>query len=146
MAVKVEKTEGVLKLSGVVDEHTNLSQDLGEIQHGAVLDLSSIERINSTGVKGWIQYFSKLSDKNLVYTKCSIAIVEQLNMVKSFACGAKVKSFLAPYICPSCKKESKVELDATSGLSEAPKVPCPHCKHPELEFDDLEEEYFSFLN
>lgn len=145
MALTCEIKDGKYHIKGVIDENTNLVQSLGTLPAGSVLDLSGIERINSTGVKGWIQFFSANKGETFTYVNCGIAIVEQLNMVKSFSCGAKIESFQAPYICPKCSHEEKALLPATPGLAAAPVVPCPKCGHSEMDFDDLEEEYFSFL-
>ncbi len=68
--------------------------------------------------------------------------------VANFLGHGKVTSFYAPYFCPKCKKEANVLLSveamARASSAKAPTEKCPTCKGA-MEFDDIEEEYFSFL-
>ncbi|MFW5871730.1 MAG: hypothetical protein ACOCUT_01350, partial [bacterium] len=57
-----------------------------------------------------------------------------------------IETFYAPYYCKECDKEEQVLLKATDmhDKDEAPSMKCSSCKK-EMEFDDIEEQYFGFL-
>jgi anti-anti-sigma regulatory factor len=141
-----------VKLSGVIDEDNELAS-LGEkIGAGtAVIDVSEIERINSCGVRDWVNWLGKV-EKNgakVVLVECSPAIVAQINLVNNFTGQGVVKSFYAPYFCPNCDLE-KVLLVETRDVAgtqpfKAPSCRCDECDGP-MDFDDMEESYFAFLS
>ncbi len=141
-----------VKLSGVIDEDNELA-GLGEkIGAGtAIIDVSEIERINSCGVRDWVNWLGKI-EKNgakVILVECSPAIVAQINLVNNFTGQGVVKSFYAPYFCPNCDLE-KVLLVETRDLAgsapfKAPSCRCDECDGP-MDFDDMEESYFAFLS
>lgn len=141
-----------VKLSGVIDEDNELAS-LGEkIGSGtAVIDVSEIERINSCGVRDWVNWLGKV-EKNgakVILVECSPAIVAQINLVNNFTGQGVVKSFYAPYFCPNCDLE-KVLLVETRDVAgtqpfKAPSCRCDECDGP-MDFDDMEESYFAFLS
>ena len=152
--LKVErKMEGEvtsLTLSGVIDERVDFAPHIEPVTGALRLDLRRIERINSVGVKNWVRYFSDLRKKGteLMLADCSPQIVEQINLVSNFSCGAKIESILAPFRCGSCGGEvltsfTLTELKAMNGVF--PEPPCPKCQ-AKTAFDDIEEEYLSFLS
>jgi len=69
-------------------------------------------------------------------------------MVPAFAAMGQVRSILAPYLCPSCGDES-LELvtiaEETEGHEFPPPRLCANCGQP-LQFDELADEYFAFLD
>ncbi|HEX6839023.1 MAG TPA: hypothetical protein VF334_20735, partial [Polyangia bacterium] len=117
----------------------------------AVIDVSEIERINSCGVRDWVNWLGKV-EKNgakVILVECSPAIVAQINLVNNFTGQGVVKSFYAPYFCPNCDLE-KVLLVETRDLAQtqpfkAPSCRCDECDGP-MDFDDMEESYFAFLS
>ncbi|HCU25538.1 MAG TPA: hypothetical protein DF383_11035 [Deltaproteobacteria bacterium] len=149
--LKIERRDeaGVsrLILQGVIDENADFSEAFSKLEATAILDLGGITLINSSGVRQWVravQNFPK--NAKVIYEKCSPRIVEQVNYVADFLGGGSIVSFDAPYYCPKCKKETKVLLHTESLSSpKAPEQKCPNCGAM-MEFDDIEEEYFSFLN
>ncbi len=142
-----------LKIAGVIDEDNELVSLEGKLGAGAtVLDLADIERINSCGVRDWVNWLGRI-EKNgarLVFVNCSPAIVSQLNLVHNFTANGIVKSFYAPYFCPRCKKEKLLRLEArdlakSTPVSKAPTCRCDECDGV-MDFDEMEESYFAFLN
>src|SRR5262245_28301627 len=97
-----------VKLGGVIDEDNELVE-LGErIPNGTVvIDLGGVERINSCGVRDWVNWLGSIEKKNadVVLVECSPAIVAQINLVNNFTGGGVVKSFYVPYFCPECDEE-----------------------------------------
>src|SRR3954469_540367 len=140
-----------VKLSGVIDEDNELASLSEKIGSGtAVIDVSEIERINSCGVRDWVNWLGKV-EKNgakVILVECSPAIVAQINLVNNFTGQGVVKSFYAPYFCPNCDLE-KVLLVETRDMFgaqpfKAPSCRCDECDGP-MDFDDMEESYFAFL-
>lgn len=140
----------VLRLTGIIDEECHLKKLWSDLKPETVFDLEGIELINSAGVREWVRVIGGLPRGiKLILDKCSPRIVEQINYVSDFRGPGEIRSFYAPYFCPKCKKESNVLLLTADmkkrPVSKAPAQKCGLCRTP-LEFDDVEEEYFAFLN
>ena len=85
----------------------------------------------------------------LVFSHCSPAIVTQLNMIYNFRGGAKVRSFLAPYICTRCDREEDKLIDVRQHFpggdyAQMPRFTCDVCQSV-LEFDEVIDTYLGFL-
>ena len=141
---------GYVKLSGVIDEDNELA-DLTENIPGSmvVIELGEVERINSCGVRDWVNWLSALEAKgaDIVLIKCSPAIVAQINLVNNFTGNGSVKSFYVPYFCPECDEE-KVLLSEAAEMGPPPHEPpvcrCDGCDLV-MDFDDMPDSYFAFL-
>jgi anti-anti-sigma regulatory factor len=140
-----------IKLSGVIDEDNELADLVDKIPPGtAVIDLGEIERINSCGVRDWVNWLGKLEANNtkIVLVECSPAIVAQINLVNNFTGNGVVKSFYVPYFCPECDEE-KVLLVEAADMGPPPHEP-PTCRCDEcdlvMDFDDMPDSYFAFLS
>lgn len=142
-----------LKLRGVIDEDNELTGIEGQLSAGVtVLDLADIERINSCGVRDWVNWLGRIEKlgARLVFVNCSPAIVAQMNLVHNFSASGIVKSFYAPYFCPRCNKERLLKLETRdlvhqTPITSAPTCRCDDCDGP-MDFDDMEESYFAFMN
>ena len=139
-----------VKLGGVIDEDNELNDLVDKIPAGtAVIDLGEIERINSCGVRDWVNWLSKLESNGTrsILVECSPAIVAQINLVNNFTGNGVVKSFYVPYFCPECDEE-KVLLVEASDMGAPPHEP-PTCRCDEcdlvMDFDDMPDSYFAFL-
>lgn len=139
-----------VKLAGVIDEDNELANIVERIPRGtAVIDLGEIERINSCGVRDWVNWLSRLEAQGtrVVLVECSPAIVAQINLVNNFTGSGVVKSFFVPYFCPECDEE-KVLLVETADMGPPPHEP-PMCRCDEcdlvMDFDDMPDSYFAFL-
>jgi len=140
-----------VKLGGVIDEDNELADLVDKIPIGtAVIDLGEIERINSCGVRDWVNWLSKLeyNGTRSVLVECSPAIVAQINLVNNFTGNGVVKSFYVPYFCPECDEE-KVLLVEAADMGPPPHEP-PTCRCDEcdlvMDFDDMPDSYFAFLS
>lgn len=141
-----------LQLGGVVDEDNNLRSLTARLEaETLILDLSDVDRINSCGVRDWVNWLGDLQShgKRAVMIRCAPAIVAQANMVTNFLGDALILSFFAPYYCPACdKSEDKLlHVQQFAGMEEAraPEFACENCGEA-LEFDDFEESYFAFVS
>jgi anti-anti-sigma regulatory factor len=151
-SVQTREDVTYVKLSGVIDEDNELGTLADKLGTGtAVIDVSEIERINSCGVRDWVNWLSKAEKggAKIVLVECSPAIVAQINLVNNFTGQGVVKSFYAPYFCPNCDLEKVllVETRDMAGMSpfKAPSCRCDECDGP-MDFDDMEESYFAFLS
>lgn len=140
-----------VKLAGVIDEDNELGALVDRLGKGTtVIDLAEIERINSCGVRDWVNWLSKAEKRGaeIVMVECSPAIVAQINLVNNFVGTGAVKSFYAPYFCPSCDLEKVllVEMEEMVG-QDHPKAPVCRCDECDgvMDFDDMEESYFAFV-
>ncbi len=152
--LKVEKKSNgkviSLTLTGVIDERVDFAKLLDPVEGTMRINLRRIERINSVGVKNWVRYFSDLrkSGVELILEDCSPQIVEQINLVSNFSCGAEIASILAPFRCNKCGGEflATFTLDELKSMEGGfPEPPCPKCQ-AKTSFDDIEEEYLAFLS
>jgi anti-anti-sigma regulatory factor len=140
-----------VKLGGVIDEDNELTELTEKISGSTVIiDLGEIERINSCGVRDWVNWLGKVEAKGeteIVLVECSPAIVAQINLVNNFTGSGVVKSFYVPYFCPECDEE-KVLLCEVADLGPPPHEP-PVCRCDEcdlvMDFDDMPDSYFAFL-
>ena len=149
----VHKREDItfVKLSGVIDEDNSLDPLSEQVPSGTlVIDLSEIERINSCGVRDWVNWLGKVEKQGskVVMVECSPAIVAQVNLVNNFTGQGVVKSFYAPYFCPQCDREKVLLIETRDAVGARPFHPpscrCDECDGP-MDFDDMEDSYFAFL-
>src|SRR5688572_33237403 len=139
-----------VKLAGVIDEDNELTDLTDKIPAGTcVIDLGEVERINSCGVRDWVNWLSRIEKgrTDVILVECSPAIVAQINLVNNFTGTGVVKSFYVPYFCPECDEE-KVLLSETADMGPPPHEP-PTCRCDEcdlvMDFDDMPDSYFAFL-
>jgi DNA polymerase III, alpha subunit (gram-positive type) len=152
--LKIERSdEGTwsrIALQGIIDESSDFKEAFSGLKPNVSIDLKGIDLINSCGVREWVHAVEKLPAQSKVqYINCAPRIVEQINYVANFLGRGTVQSFYVPYFCPKCKKEANILMEVKDvGKARPVKAPpqkCPQCKGP-MEFDDIEEEYFSFLD
>jgi anti-anti-sigma regulatory factor len=151
--ITVSKSDknGVLyvQLKGTIEEGIELEKAIGPVGNEVIIGTKEVSRLNSAGIVLWIQYFQKLQKQKIKVTlaECSPPIVEQMNLIRNFTCGAQVQSVYAPFACRQCKNQF-VNLFGTEELkkvlSNLPQPPCPKCG-AKMEFDDIPDEYFEFL-
>ena len=140
-----------LKLAGIIDEDNDLSTLADRIPAGTlVVDVGEIERINSCGVRDWVNWLTKIEKggARAVLVECAPSIVAQINLVNNFTGGGVVKSFYAPYFCSQCDREKLLLLETRDAVGampfHAPSCRCDECDGP-MDFDDMEDSYFAFL-
>jgi hypothetical protein len=151
LSVAKENNGNVLtiRLSGPIEESVNFEGLVGAVSGELRVITKDVPRINSVGVKAWIKFFQSLTAKGvkLVFSECSTAIVEQVNLISNFTAGGRVESIYVPFACGQCKSEliGLFTCDAlkASGL-EIPDLQCSKCPGKAV-FDDIPEEYLGFL-
>jgi anti-anti-sigma regulatory factor len=140
-----------VRIQGVIDQDNRLEALAREIRSPVlVVDLADVERINSRGVRDWVNWIAGLDKAGIksYLVQCSTAVVGQLNLVGNFAGQADVCSVSAPYYCEACEFEHAEVLHlaelATDGKTQAPTRICPQCKKA-MSFDDIEDSFFAFV-
>lgn len=141
-------------IEGVLDEQSApiLAELAAELtaSPSIELDVAGVRRINSLGVRAWIDFMRTLDKRTVTLLRCSPSFVDQLNMVSDFRGHARISSFLAPYVCESSGnvffEELTVGKDVTAGnFAGIDRRSCGECPEP-LVFDDLPERYLQFLS
>lgn len=136
-------------LAGTVDEATDFRAVLGKLPAQSIFNCKEITRINSMGVKNWIQFFTeaKKANTNITFEELSPPLVESLNMIQNFLGGHNLSSLVAPFLCSACQTRffQTFTIESIKNNKQSfPAAPCIKCKKP-AEFDDLPEEFLSFL-
>jgi len=138
-------------LVGEINEETNILEPLvvsgvPEIR----INCKGVRRINSIGVKTWVQLFSNLRNKGveLKFVECSPALVQQANLFPNFLMGRELVSFYGPFLCSDCDKESEYLFTPSEISLKGYRVTDQKCAFcgGKAEFDDVPEDYFHFLN
>jgi hypothetical protein len=138
---------GVFELAGEVDEHVDFSPLMSKLSGHVVFDLARLRRINSQGVRAWIDFLNDVPVRTLVFRRCSPAVITQVNMIANFRGPATIESFLAPYACDACGTEVEHLIEVADQRRRGPSVPavaCPTCGSA-MAFDDVADRYLSFL-
>lgn len=141
-----------LTLKGQIDEDADYGSVKAAGVRRIVFDFEGVKLINSTGIQRWIKFLQGLpSDAEVVFSRCAIRVVTQINLFPGFLGGrpVKVESFYAPYFCEACDSSCDVLLETArhsvdASMTKAPKMQCPKCGGA-AEFDGIEKKYFLFL-
>ncbi len=109
-----------------------------------IFHLADIRNINSVGIREWVGLVTKLEDYGLItYRHCSIAVVDQFNLVPASIGKGRIESVYAPYFCEEHGEFNMlIQIDGKP-ITKAPSFDCAQCGAP-LEFDSLEDTYFMF--
>jgi hypothetical protein len=144
---KVENADGQVRLSGVIDEHADLSFLSSLVGPKVVMNLRGVRRINSYGVRHWMEHIRKVPPSvQMEVIEIPPPIVDQVNMVHGFMGRGKVVSFYVPYTCGNCEeyREQLVTSSEVRAKKALPEVKCPACDSV-MEVDDVEEQYLQIL-
>ena len=146
-----------LQIDGAMDEHSDYSSIETQFTDEVVFDFDNVEHINSTGIKHWVQWISKVSTDNpnlkFFFVNCPKPIVDQINMVDGFLPQQSVvKSFKVPYFCEVCDKDMtctfvlgrEYQMDGDKVKLSIPPNTCDRADC-EMEPDVVEQKYFKFL-
>lgn len=144
--VERDSSRAVVNFLGTIDERTDLASVFEGLPHEVVIDLGGIEHINSVGVREWMRFISKAcSEHSISLQNCSPVMVRQFNMIFNARGTAKITSVILPYYCSNCGNEPRVVLQLGTNNAIPETVTCGSCQG-EAEFDDLPDNYLSFLN
>lgn len=153
MDILISRTEEfvAVKLTGDINKDNELADHLEQMVGGTiVIDLSEVERINSCGVRDWVNWIHALEARGseLFLVDCSPSIVAQVNLVTNFTGHGRIKSIYLPYYCESCNREDNVLYQAEELAMPQSLPPASRCSGCEkfMDFDDMPDAYFAFLS
>lgn len=111
--------------------------------------LEDVNNFNSVGIREWVYLIRDLSAMgSLCFKRCSVTMIDQINMVPDSLGNGVVESFYAPYACDEHGETSRliVTRDHAREISAnvAPEMLCDKCRK-RLDFDALEDAYFMFV-
>ncbi len=150
LRIEISQTtsEVVYRFVGDVDEHFR-QKDVPRIRKPQItFILEDVKNFNSCGIREWIYMVRDISELGeLVFMKCSVTMIDQINMVPDSLGKGRIESFFAPYFC-NCGGEVNRMIRVEEHLRDlvqkrAPELSCEKCGK-KLEFDALEESYFLF--
>ncbi len=140
------ESEVLYLIKGDVDEHFTFKKIPKLAKPVTRFKLGGIKTLNSCGVREWVFFMREFSDiPRLELEECSVALVDQFNVVPQTLGRAIVKSFYAPYYCPHCDEEVNylIRTDEFRDVLLAKKAPeVKHSCGTEMDFDALEDCYF----
>jgi hypothetical protein len=150
LTIEITQTTGEVtyKFVGDVDEHFR-QKDVPRIKASRItFILEHINNFNSCGIREWIYLIRDMSEIGHVrFTRCSVTMIDQINMVPDSLGTGTVESFFAPYYCAEHGEVNHLITvsDTATDLASrtAPEMRCDQC-NSKLEFDALEESYFLF--
>jgi DNA-binding response OmpR family regulator len=140
-----ERTRVVLR--GDFTEATRFDELLPAMVGRVVFDTAQVTYMNSLGVRAWCEFLRSARIQGYEFHACSVPFILQASMVRDVIGRGTVTSFFAPFHCISCDHQEERLLQSAAILAaalEPPVFKCPSCGGA-LEFDDLPERYFAFL-
>lgn len=140
-----ERTRVVLR--GDFTEATRFDELLPAMVGRVVFDMARVTYMNSLGVRAWCEFLRQARIQGYEFHACSVPFVLQASMVKDVVGRGTVTSFFAPFHCIDCDHQEDRLLQSAAILAsnmEPPVFKCPSCGGS-LEFDDLPERFFAFL-
>lgn len=127
-AVVVELRAGALWISGSLDERATpeaLMEPLEGRPAGPLkVDCAQIGRVNSTGVRMWMQFLRKLQRRGFEPTLRALCpvLVAHAKLIDGILASCRLESFLCAVECEKCQSESHVLVEAHTGV--LPEVKC----------------------
>jgi anti-anti-sigma regulatory factor len=143
--VSTEHGRSKVVVSGIIDEQANLAALMRAEANQVEIDLGGVKRINSYGVRLWMNAMRELQvpGVRVTFVNCPPHVIDQVNMVHGFLGNAHVGSFVAPRVCDDCDEHADQQVDM-GALREAkgvlPEMACPRCTRP-MELDDVDHKY-----
>ena len=135
---------------GDVDEHFRQAEVPRIKAEEIVFVLEEINNFNSCGIREWIYLIRDVGELgSLTFTRCSVTMIDQINMVPDSLGKGSVESFFAPYFSQEGGEVNRLIVVADH-LEELAAKQAPEFRDEKtgevLEFDALEESYFLFTD
>ena len=140
-----DRTRVVLR--GDFTEATRFDELMPAMVGRVVFDMAQVTYMNSLGVRAWCEFLRQARIQGYEFHACSVPFILQASMVRDVIGRGTVTSFFAPFHCIGCDHQEERLLQSAAILAaalEPPVFKCPSCGGA-LEFDDLPERYFAFL-
>ena len=140
-----ERTRVVLR--GDFTEATRFDELMPAMVGRVVFDTAQVTYMNSLGVRAWCEFLRRARIQGYEFHACSVPFILQASMVRDVIGRGTVTSFFSPFHCIGCDHQEERLLQSAAILAsglQPPVFKCPSCGGA-LEFDDLPERYFAFL-
>lgn len=149
LKIKNAGTKYYFELCGDLDEDTHFSSlkipDATEI----TVNFEKVTRIQSCGIREWIQLINPYNKLPFIYINCPKIIVDQINMLDGFLPpNGRVLSFYVPYYNDESGQERQVLFTYGSEFDQDGIYPPADIRDKEgnlMEMDVVESKYFKFL-
>ena len=138
-----EKPDEVsIVIGGTIDEVSELTPPDARGRR-VVIDAQGVRRINSLGVRAWVEMMDSLSKQtaDVVLLRMPAVLVTQASMITTFLGNARVHSFMTPWICLSCDHAQEETHGFADPVPET--IPCPKCGS-QMELDWDRDSYLAF--
>ena len=131
-----EKADEVsIAIGGTLDEASEMP--VPEVRgRRVVIDAKAVARVNSMGVRAWVEMMTELSarTRDIVVMQVPAVLVTQAAMISTFFGSARVHSFMSPWICLNCENWLEQMHGESDAVPEA--ITCPKCgSRMELDWD-----------
>ena len=140
----------VVSLFGVLRGDSDL-EALRSLNGTVYFRMREFRRISSDSVQRWIEFVRSLKSVQRIHLlEVPISFAHQANLITNLLERQEVVSFYAPYACDACGLDEEKLIDVWRDLEggkkrSPPAFTCSGCGAP-LAFDDLVDQYFSFLD
>ncbi len=141
----------LVQLSGPINEESevHLKNLLTQAGKNVSINFAQVTNVNSCGVRSWINFIRDFQkDRTVSFEQCTPEIINQINMIPNFRGAAVILSAFGDYTCAKCNNKAHVLLKKGEKLPQtvdaAPTIACDKCNNT-MELDELEEEYFAFV-
>ncbi len=138
-----EKADEVLiAIGGTLDEASEMP--VPDVRgRRVVIDPQGVTRANSMGVRAWVEMMTELTarTRDIVVMNVPAVLVTQASMISTFFGGARVHSFMSPWICLNCETTLEQLHGGTDPVPQS--IACPKCGSP-MELDWDRDSYLAF--
>jgi anti-anti-sigma regulatory factor len=129
---------------GDIDERAQL-EELSFLEGRAVFDLGGIRRLNSEGIRRWVNFIRRLEPLDgVAFVRCSVSFIMQASIISNLIGHAEIRSFYAPYV-DSSTSESEERLMTPRDIEDPLAPPSFKTERGTLVLDEMPERYFAFL-
>ena len=150
-SVHSEKEKLVISFSGDISEF--FESDLNGFKippHASIVfDFKEVTSVNSTGVKAWLSFMSKMTSDKIIFRNCPSSVVMMVNYCPMAVGNGSVASIYGDFYCLHCDEESQHLFELTEDVERLKErcqtLTCHRCQSI-LQFDNVEEIFFNFVN
>jgi eukaryotic-like serine/threonine-protein kinase len=150
----VERVRGLtlLTLRGAIDERFDPA--IARHLRGVVLiDTEDVTRVTSYGIRALLEVIEASAPvvDAVFHVRCSVAFVQQVNMIRRLLAGGQVVSFHLPYVDPVTDQPFQQTVSGHHAAlilraRQPPPAACPGNPERQAEFDEDAESYLDFAD
>jgi hypothetical protein len=147
--IRYRDSQCFIEIKGNIDEDfVNLSLDFLNAKE-VIVDFNGIIKIQSTGIREWLNIISPYQDVFFIYRNCPKIVIDLINMIEGFLpANGTVESFYVPYFHVDTGEERKILFTYGSEFNRSginPPSEVLTSTGELMEMDVVESKYFKFL-